>query len=385
MTGGNPDPPPDPPWQMPKGKRTLPSSSPPPATKRPHFDTKNRFSPLQDAKDNSTPGVSDQEDESMPQSSQNTPKPPPIFLENVVNITLMLSSIRKIVSNNEFSYKALPDGTVKLNTFETEAYRSTVKYLKDTNIKFHTYQLKNERAFRVVLKGLHHSSDTTVIKSEIEKHGHKVKNITVIINRFTKQPYNLFYLDLLPETNNKEIYLINKIENAVVTVEPPIKSKNIVQCYRCQELGHTKAYCFKQFCCLKCGEEHDTTVCKKPNNVPAVCANCGGDHPANFKRCRYYLNVLSSRSPQSIPKPVSAPTPGFNNAQFPLLNNRQSAQAAPIPQTMLYSQALTNDQVTDNNNSILSKLEQLMIKQSEMMNTLINMMSLLINKFQCSN
>lgn len=79
-------------------------------------------------------------DEAMP--LEKTPKPPPIFVPLVANISLMLKALRKVISNHEFSYKTLPDGTVKLKTTTVEVYRTTVKYLKDKNVQFHTYQIK---------------------------------------------------------------------------------------------------------------------------------------------------------------------------------------------------------------------------------------------------
>ena len=56
----------------------------------------------------------------------------------------------------------------------------------------------------------------------------------------------MFYVDFDPKINNKENYEIRYINNAVVTVEPPRKVNDIVQC---QQFGHTQAYCRKPFRC----------------------------------------------------------------------------------------------------------------------------------------
>jgi len=34
---------------------------------------------------------------------------------------------------------------------------------------------------------------------------------------------------------------------------------------------------------LKCGSEHSTDECPKQRQEPAKCANCGGNHTANYK------------------------------------------------------------------------------------------------------
>lgn len=34
----------------------------------------------------------------------------------------------------------------------------------------------------------------------------------------------------------------------------------------------------------KCGEGHSTHLCEKPKTTPAKCANCAGEHPANYSQ-----------------------------------------------------------------------------------------------------
>jgi hypothetical protein len=75
-----------------------------------------------------------------------------------------------------------------------------VKYFKDNNIYQHTYQLKAETAYRLVLKYLHFLTDIEDIKIELG-------------NRVTKEPLNLFFVDLEPAENNKNIYSITAIQN----------------------------------------------------------------------------------------------------------------------------------------------------------------------------
>jgi hypothetical protein len=41
-----------------------------------------------------------------------------------------------------------------------ETYRKLVTYFKENNIVYHTYQLKEEKAYRIVIKYLNHSTDT---------------------------------------------------------------------------------------------------------------------------------------------------------------------------------------------------------------------------------
>ena len=47
-----------------------------------------------------------------------------------------------------------------------DSYRKIVKYFEESKISFHTYQLKQEKAYRIVVKGLHHSTPVEDIKAE---------------------------------------------------------------------------------------------------------------------------------------------------------------------------------------------------------------------------
>ena len=74
-------------------------------------------------------------------------------------------------------------------------------------------------------------------------------------------------------------------------MEPPHKTTNMVQCTRCQQYNHTKAYCNLPYKCLKCGIPHDSKTCVKSRNTPAKCALCGGAHPANYRGCQVHKEL----------------------------------------------------------------------------------------------
>jgi hypothetical protein len=145
--------------------------------------------------------------------------------------------------------------------------------MNENNTICHTYQPKEERAYRVVIKYLHHSVDTKEVVEELSSQGHKVRNIINTKQRQTKEPLNFFFVELEPVDNNKDIYKIRKVLNSCVQIEPPRKDKNIIQCMRCQQFGHTKTYCNRPFLCVKCGGPHSTASCSKRPDTPAkLCA-----------------------------------------------------------------------------------------------------------------
>jgi len=53
------------------------------------------------------------------------------------------------------------------------------------------------------------------------QHGHKVRSIIKAKHRVIKDPLNLFFVDLEPSDNNKDIYKLNQLQNSVIRIEPP--------------------------------------------------------------------------------------------------------------------------------------------------------------------
>jgi len=105
------------------------------------------------------------EEASYPETSDHpktptTPKPPPIFVHGVINYKDMIKSITDVAEEEQFYTKTLANNIIKLSCSTPSTYRAIVKNFKEKNIYFHTYQLKEERAFRVVLKHLHYTTDT---------------------------------------------------------------------------------------------------------------------------------------------------------------------------------------------------------------------------------
>lgn len=63
------------------------------------------------------------------------------------------------------------------------------------------------------------------------------------------------------------------------------KSNTPVQCYNCQQFGHSSLHCGASPRCVKCAGKHKAKDCTKPLDVKPKCTNCNGDHTANYKKC----------------------------------------------------------------------------------------------------
>jgi hypothetical protein len=70
--------------------------------------------------------------------------------------------------------------------FSHYLYRQIIKALAEKRTEFHTYKLKEERSYRVLLKNMHYSIKPEEVKSQIEKTGYRASNIWNIIHTIQK-------------------------------------------------------------------------------------------------------------------------------------------------------------------------------------------------------
>ena len=174
-------------------------------------------------------------------------------------------------------------------------YRKIIKHLRMLNANFHTFQLKQERAFYFILRNIHHSVNQDEPKSEFSKLGHEVINISNIKHSITKNPLSLFYIDLKQKANDKEVYNISSLMNSIVKIEPPYKKREIVQCKRCKRYGRTQKYCNRVYYCVKCFNPHPISQSNELAGTPAKCVHCKGNYSASCRGCLVYKELYNKR------------------------------------------------------------------------------------------
>ena len=345
------------------------SQTKPPASQ---VTTYNRFSILETTEDsmNTTETVNNL-------YTQRIPPPPPIFIGDVIDIQTMIKSIEKDISKEDYKLK-INNNHIKILSTNPDAYRKLTKLLKTLNANFHTYQLKQERPFLVVLRNIYHSVDLDELKFELLKLGHKVTNISNIRHRVTKNPLSLFFIDIKQKQNNKEIYNVNRLMNSIVKIEPPLVKKEIVQCKRCQRYGHTQKYCNHNFRCVKCAGNHPTDQCTKSPETPAKCIHCQGEHPANYKGCSAYKTLHNNKYPKLRPKEITKQEPRPQIFTSPSMSYAQAAQGN-INNSKTHSEHSKNSVPTPQNTDF-TRLEKLIEKQTEQINNLLSLLTLFMDK-----
>lgn len=329
------------------------------------ISTGNRFKPLE------TPTATEEK-----VAEVKVVKPPPIFLPGVNDIC----PLNKLLNDNigaEYSLKILRFNEVKIQVNSEDAFSKMVKIFQEQRRLFHTYQMKSQRKYRVVIRNLHHSTNIDEIKEELEVQGHEVANVHNIRHRATKEPLSMFYVDLVPSQNNKKVFDIKTINHTRIVIEPPRQKRETPQCTRCQRYGHTKAYCFRDPRCVKCGDYHLTKNCQKNKDTDAVCALCCGKHPANYKGCEVYKQLQERKYPALRPKSNYFPQTSKPILRNSLTNPNVSFAQAVRGETM---DELNQDTPQQTQTSSVSKMEQLMITLMERMDTMFNLLTTIVTK-----
>jgi hypothetical protein len=248
------------------------------------------------------------------QQSQQTKdiKPPPIYLKSPAQFKTLSAMLTQIGGENSFTCTATTHG-ITIRPTNPNTYRKFINFLKENNAEYHTYQLKDEKAYRIVIRGLHHSIPIEDIKSELNNKGYTVRAISNVLSK-SKMNLPLFFVDLEPNENNSTIFQINNLFQCIIKVEEPHKKRQIIQCSRCQQYGHSKNYCNLKPRCVRCGKDHYSTNCQKRLDENPTCANCKGQHPANYRGCLVHKELQRSRTARSS-QPSQHKT--HNNVQQP--------------------------------------------------------------------
>ncbi|KAK2574815.1 hypothetical protein KPH14_013046, partial [Odynerus spinipes] len=99
-------------------------------------------------------------------------KPPPIYVD-AQTIEPLIELLNHTAGSDNYTLKQIKLDQVKIQTSSPEIFRNVTIALKTKNAAYHTYQLKTEKSYKVVIRGLHPKTNYTTIKDELTKLGHE--------------------------------------------------------------------------------------------------------------------------------------------------------------------------------------------------------------------
>lgn len=224
---------------------------------------------------------------------------------------------------------------IKIQPTTIDDYRTLYKYLKENNYEFHTHQLSEERNLRIVIKGVPLEIKDDEIKEDLKEKGYPTIKITRMMGKNNK-PIQMILIEI--EKKYKSIYNIKSINGLDILIEP-LKSKQIVQCYRCQLFGHVQKNCTADYKCMKCAADHPTYQCTKEKTTPARCSNCNGEHTSIDKKCPKRPTLHQKSAWRELPKPEIK---DLKTIQFETKKQKTSQHSAQKNPKTEIAQQLTN-------------------------------------------
>lgn len=288
------------------------------------------------------------------------PPPPPIIVDGIKDYNAFYDVIKQKIPDGSITTKLLHQNSIKINVKNDDAYRQVIKTLLEGHFSFHTYENKQQRPIRVIVRNLHHTCSTDRIIDDLARKNLKVIDATNKISWRKKIPLDMFILSFPSEENVTKIYEISNILGCKVQIEPLKKSKLIPQCKKCQAYGHTQKYCSKSPRCVKCAGHHLTAMCDKLKTSSAKCVHCGEAHPASYRGCMIAKEIQKIKNQRMNKRNVPGPNHNVNhtidkivpikNAVYPLQKNKNTTYADIL--------------IGENSNSTKNKEDDECIKQT---------------------
>lgn len=279
----------------------------------------NRYQPLSDHNYScSTNNDTNMDDETASAELPKNLRPPPIFVHDVNNHQVITKDIKNLISNEFFT--EVKGTSLKINLSTIDEFRKLTKFYDESNVKYHTFQNKEDRKLEIVIKNVPCSLTPEEIKDELISQNYPVLTVARLFNK-EKVPYPVCAVSLENNESGMEIFQLNRLCYTVVHVEQKRKSPTVPQCTRCQRYGHTRNFCKLDPRCVRCTGQHLYSACPKNKTDPPECVNCGENHTANFKGCKYYQD-LKSRNKNHKPRPTD---------HLSLDNNEHSGPSATRP------------------------------------------------------
>lgn len=233
-------------------------------------------------------------------SDTTAPKEPriePIYVKTTDNWREIAAKVDELANCKVF--KSVQGDCIKFFPKSVETYRIIQNYFADQKIEFYGMKLKSERPRKVLIKGLPINFDVSEIKEELANLGYNVHRVAQLKDFKTKKPMPLFLVDVFRNETFRNIFDIREFCGFFVHVVV-YKFKGAKQCYNCQRFNHSSDMCKLKPVCLKCSGEHNISDCPVKDREGIKCANCSGNHTANFGGCPMNPKNLPSNRVQTF-------------------------------------------------------------------------------------
>lgn len=224
------------------------------------------------------------------QAQKATRKLPPLVVrgENFLDLREKLGQ----KSHLKFLLHWVNDVTMRIVPKNYESQREIIDILKNRGTDFFTFTEKSMRPRAFLVRGFPKEmsesaiSDLLAAKSLQEVEVLSVERMHTVEANKRNIKSNLFKINTKIRGSPKSLLEVKSLENIRVAILPFRNANSIIQCFRCQGIGHVAPNCNMNRKCLRCSGNHGKEECRaKEDKSLLCCALCGGKHAANFQYC----------------------------------------------------------------------------------------------------
>jgi TolA-binding protein len=181
---------------------------------------------------------SEQHQQQPKHEAAKSPKLPPIIIYQVrvYDIIYYIYYLNTKLEQN-YIITLLNSGDLKLIVDTEDHYRTASKMLNEAQFILSTYENKQTRPIRVIVKKLHNSFTPEQTVQELRRKVYQIIDAVNSLKWKTKEPLPVFMLTFDRTENIPKMYEITNIGGMRVEITPYRKTKLLPQCKNCQSLG----------------------------------------------------------------------------------------------------------------------------------------------------
>lgn len=227
---------------------------------------------------------------------------PPIFVDTEkYNEKMLLQMIEEAeIGKETIKFFPATNKQVRIQVNNLENYDKINILLKQREVNLHTHAIKERIKPVYIIKNLCKNFELEDIENDLKLQNFETEQITRFETKFHKEnniDSKMVKVALPENTDTKAFEKIKFILNMRVYIQT-LKPSLVLQCKRCQRVGHTANYCTYPYRCVKCIEQHPPGQCKlnaPGNTCKPKCCNCGGEHIASSYTCKFLSSVIEKR------------------------------------------------------------------------------------------
>jgi predicted transcriptional regulator YdeE len=103
-------------------------------------------------------------------------------------------NIATTVDEETYFMKTLSNNIVRISAISSETYGKLIHDIGDEKIIYPKYEIKDDRAYRIVIRDLDYCTSTNEIKNELNVKGLQVMHIINVKHRTTKGTLSLLFV-----------------------------------------------------------------------------------------------------------------------------------------------------------------------------------------------